>query len=138
MRNLKRNQNKIYCSLYLPYCSTSAELDKALLDYMTLNSDGSFGTTDKWGNPIGGYSEPIELHISLSADGSDTENEVFGKNLTYDRQMVTTDMKCPVDEFSRLWIGIPITESHNYEVVRVATTMRQKRYAIKRVLVDED
>lgn len=115
MRNLKRNTQKIFYALY--------------------SEDSG---VDKWGNTIGGYTEPVAIYMSLSADSSDTENEVFGKNLTYDRQIVTSDMSCPIDEYSRLWIGIPTTESHNYIVVRVATTMRQKRYAIKRVIVDEN
>lgn len=113
MRDLKRNQEKIYYSLYIP--------DSA---------------TDKYGNVVGSYSEPQKLLISLSVEKGESVNEVFGKNTDYDREMSTTNKQCPIDEFSRLWIDIETSKPHNYIVVKVANSRNQKRYAIKEVKVN--
>lgn len=113
MRDLKRDQIKIYYSLYEPDT-----------------------TVDKNGNKIGSYTSPIELFISVSVEKGESINEVFGKNTDYDREMSTTNTKCPIDEYSRLWIGIDISKPYNYIVTKVAKSRNQKRYAIKEVKVD--
>ena len=108
MRNFKRDQFTIYYALF--------QKDSA---------------TDKYGNRIGGYTEPTKLKISLSAAKGDSNYNVFGKDTDYDREMVTTDTNCPIDEYSRLWIGVYTSETHNYVVTKVAVSKREKRYAIK-------
>lgn len=110
MRNLRRDQTTIYYSLY--------------------QKDAK---TDKYGNKIGGYTEPTKLDISLSVVSGQTENNIFGKNVDYDREMSTTDINCPIDEYSKLWVGIDTSKPSNYTVIKVATSKRQKRYAIKEV-----
>ena len=113
MRSLRRNMSSIFYSLY---------------DENT--------KVDKWGNKVGGYGKPVPLKISLSAEKGSSSNEVFGKELDYDREMVTTNMECPIDEFSHLWIDVDISKPHDYIVKKVAKTKNQKRYAIKKVNVD--
>lgn len=110
MRTPRRNLSKIFYSLYI---------------------DDS--TTDKWGNKVGKYSEPVSLKISLSVEKGSSSNEVFGQELDYDREMVTTNINCPIDEYSRLWIDVDTTLPHDYIVKKVAKSKNQKRYAIKRV-----
>lgn len=114
VRTPRRNMSKIFYSLYI--VDSSAK--------------------DKWGNTIGKYSEPIPMNISLSVEKGSSNNEVFGQELDYDREMVTTKMTCPIDEYSRLWIDTDITEPHDYIVKKVAKSKNQKRYAIKRVDTD--
>ena len=108
MRNLKRDQFTIYYSLF--------------------KKDGA---VDKYGNKIGGYTKPMKLKISLSVASGNANYNVFGKDTDYDREMSTTDINCPIDEYSRLWIGIDTSKPYNYVVKKVATSKRQKRYAIK-------
>ena len=62
---------------------------------------------DEWGNTkdITTYSSPQELKISISANKGEVAQQAFGADLQYDREMVTHDMSCPIDEYSRLWIG---------------------------------
>lgn len=108
MRNLRRDQSTIYYSLF--------------------KKDGA---VDKYGNKIGGYAEPVSLRISLSVAKGDASYNVFGKDTDYDREMSTTDVNCPIDEYSRLWIDVNTSHTHNYVVTRVATSKREKRYAIK-------
>lgn len=105
MRDLRKNQVEIFYSLYIPD-----------------------GTVDRLGNKTGIFKEKQQLFISLSTDKGEHKNQVFGKELDYDREMVTTDMNCPIDEFSKIWIN-----DKEYTVSRVATSRNQKRYAIKKV-----
>lgn len=111
MRDCRRNLTKIYYALY------NEQQGK-----------------DEYGNTIGMYGEIQELHISLSVERGESSNEIFGQNVDYDREMVTTNLKCPINEYSRLWIGIdPQTERFNYIVKKVARSKNQVRYALKEI-----
>ena len=67
---------------------------------------------DEWGNTknIATYSQPMVYKISLSANKGEASAQAFGADLRYDREMVTYDMSCPIDEYSRLWIDEAPTE----------------------------
>lgn len=115
MRNLKRNQQQIYYAL------------------RTLSQE-----TDEWGNAyeVKGYTDPTSMSISISANKGEAEAQAFGADLHYDREMVTHDLSCPVDEYSRLWLdGRSIEETHNFEVAAVSKSLNCIRYAIRRVNV---
>lgn len=111
MRNLKRNQQKIY--------------------YSNLTEE----SVDEWGNQSNGYGKPQELMISVSPNVGETSLYGFGTQLEYDRTMVTSDMNCPINEFSRLWVGIEPTEPYNFKVCKKATNLNQIAYAIQQVEV---
>ena len=113
MRDLKRNQQTVWYSL--------------------LNTTVG---TDEWGNTedIKGYGTPLSMQISISANKGEVSEQAFGTDLDYDREMVTHDMACPVDEYSHLWIdGRDITKTHNYIVKAVSKSLNCIRYAIKKV-----
>ena len=115
MRDLARNQSTIH------YALLNVSKEK-----------------DEWGNThdVKGYSEPVEMHISVSANKGEASAQPFGADIKYDREMVTHDMSCQIDEFSRLWLdGRPVTETHNYEVSAVSKSLNCIRYAIRRVNV---
>ena len=112
MRNLKRNQQKIYI----------ANLTENI--------------TDEWGNPAKDYGAPEPYMISISPNTGETIYNGFGTELDYDRTMVTTDLDCPINEYTRLWIDAdPETEPYNFEVKRKAPNLNQVLYAIKKVEV---
>lgn len=83
MRNAVKNQSKIWYALRDVYSSQ-----------------------DGWGNTkdITTYSLPVELKISVSANKGEAAAQAFGADLQYDREMVTHDMSCPINEYSKLWI----------------------------------
>ena len=115
MRDLKRNQQTVWYSL--------------------LNL--SVGE-DEWGNTedIKGYGEPIAMRISVSGDKGEITQQAFGTELDYDREMITHDMSCPIDEYSHLWIdGRPTNQTHNYIVKAVSKSLNCIKYAIKKVNV---
>ena len=115
MRDLKRNQQTILYSL--------------------LNvSTGE----DEWGNTedIKTYGEPVSMDISVSGDKGEITQQAFGTNLDYDREMITHDMNCPIDEYTHLWIdGRDVGQTHNYIVKAVSKSLNCIKYAIKKVNV---
>ena len=115
MRDLKRNQQTIWYSL--------------------LNvSTGE----DEWGNTedIKTYGEPTPVDISVSSDKGEISQQAFGIDLDYDREMITHDMSCPIDEYTHLWIdGRDTDKTHNYIVKAVSKSLNCIKYAIKKVNV---
>ncbi|MEG0898498.1 MAG: hypothetical protein RSF40_02155 [Oscillospiraceae bacterium] len=100
------------------------------------------GTTDEWGNPQKGNTDPIKYKISISASKGEAEEQIFGKDIKYSRVMITHDKNCKIDEYSKIWLGIEPTVivngkvnpvKHNYEVVAVSSSLNSQAYAIKRV-----
>lgn len=93
---------------------------------------------DEWGNTkdVTTYGEPKELKIGVSADKGEASAQAFGADIKYDREMITHDMSCPIDEYSHLWLdGRSAEETHNYEVAAVSKSLNCIRYAIRRVNV---
>ncbi len=74
---------------------------------------------DEWGNTkdVTSYSEPQRMKINVSANKGEAQAQAFGADLKYDREMVTHDMKCPIDEYSRLWIDDAPTTSEKIQTV---------------------
>lgn len=115
MRDLKRNQQQIWYSL--------------------LNISAG---EDEWGNTedIKTYGEPVAIKVSVSANKGEVSQQAFGTELDYDREIVTHDMSCPIDEYSHLWIDVEDTaDTHNYVVKAVSKSLNCIRYAIKKVNV---
>lgn len=115
MRDLKRNQQTIHYSL------------------LEISSD-----KDEWGNTVDvkKHGDIKELKIHVSANRGETSANAFGTDLDYDREMITHDMTCPIDEYSHLWLdGRSTTDTHNYIVKAVSKSLNNIRYAIKRVNV---
>ena len=117
MRDSKKNKSKIY------YALRNVQVEK-----------------DEWGNTkdVATYGEPTKLEISVSANKGEASAQAFGADLKYDREMVTHNMSCPIDEYSRLWLdGRETTETHNYEVAAVSKSLNCIRYAVRRVNVSK-
>ena len=93
---------------------------------------------DEWGNTVDikDYGKPVKMQLSVSANKGSISAQAFGADLNYDREMSTHDMRCPIDEYTRLWLdGRNIADTHNYEVVAVSRSLNCIRYAIRRVNV---
>jgi hypothetical protein len=113
MRDLVRNQQHLY------YALLSVEK-----------------TEDEWGNKkdVKSYGKPVGMRMSVSPNKGEATAQAFGADLQYDREMVTHNMDCPIDEYSHLWIdGRSPEETHNYEVAAVSKSLNCIRYAIKKV-----
>lgn len=113
MRDLRRNKQRIWYSL------------------LNLST-----ASDEWGNTedVKIYGEPLPMYISISGNKGEVSSQAFGTDLEYDREMSTSDMSCPIDEFSHLWLdGRSPEDTHNYIVTAVSRTLNCIRYAIKKV-----
>ena len=93
---------------------------------------------DEWGNTkdVATFGAPMSFKINVSPNKGEASAQAFGADLRYDREMVTHDMSCPIDEYSRLWVdGRDPNETHNYEVAAVSKSLNCIRYAIRKVNV---
>lgn len=125
MRSLERNKQTFYYALY------KGEVEETEFDDPTMYTGERTPT----------YESPVQMRANISAARGDSEWTPFGVNTDYSKTIVTTDMSCPMNEDTILWIGIPTTEPHNYVVTRVAKSINSITYAIKEVNVgsiDED
>ena len=82
MRDLRKNQRKMYYSLY-----------------MEQESDSGFDVLDT----VAKYSAPIEFRASLSVGQSDSDDSPFGKDISYDRIISTVKKDLPITETSLIW-----------------------------------
>lgn len=82
MRDLKRNQRKMYYSLYKKQ-----------------SVGNGFDVLDT----VAQYSTPVEFRASLSDGKSDAEDSPFGKDVSYDRIISTVNKALPITETSLIW-----------------------------------
>ena len=82
MRDLRKNQRKMYYSLY-----------------MEQENDSGFDVLDT----VAKYSAPIEFRASLSVGQSDADDSPFGKDISYDRIISTVNKSLPITETSLIW-----------------------------------
>ena len=82
MRDLRRNQRKMYYSLYIEQ-----------------ENDSEVDTLDT----VAKYSKPIEFKASLSVGQSDADDSPFGKDISYDRIISTVNKSLPITETSLIW-----------------------------------
>ena len=125
MRCLRRNKSKFFYALYK---------EKTPLE-------------DDYGNKTGEYEiiygKPVEMKGNISAARGETITRQFGEDVTYDRVIVLEDLRCPIDEFSVLWIDTePVLEAdgatktpHDYVVTKVATSINSVAIAVSKVTV---
>jgi hypothetical protein len=131
MRDLKRNQVKMFYALYY---------DKIPV----LDPEGN-----ETGETKSGYGNPVPFKARVSANKGNSEVEAFGITTDYDRTISTVE-KLPIVETSVLWVdrmpelnadgslvigddGNPITP-YDYKVIKVAPDLNQNSWAIKKVV----
>ena len=85
------------------------------------------------------YSEPIRARARISSAKGETDSEIFGTSVKYDR-VISSVRDFPINEFSRLWIDVaPSTGAKpDYAVKRVAKGLDQNLWAIERVTRNAD
>jgi len=123
MRDLDRNKQPIWYALY----------------------KGFSPLVDEWGNETGEnlptYDPPVKLWINVSPALGEDEIAAFGVDARYYKTMVTTDMNCPIDLDTALWIGLGIPDNtpeedfpaYNYRVASVQRGLDSIRYIIREV-----
>ena len=122
MRDLKRNQRKMYYSLYVEQ-----------------GNDSDFDVLDTFAK----YSAPVEFKASLTAGKSDSDDSPFGKDISYDRIISTVNKDLPITETSLIWYetepilledGLANPNSADYKVAAAPLDgLDGIRIAIKRI-----
>lgn len=98
MTGLLRNQREFWYCLY----------DRKV---SVVNENGK-----KTGERIAVYKEPVRMLANISHATGQSSTEIFGNLENYDKVIVTTDMGCPIDENSVLFIDkdVEFTEARTY------------------------
>ena len=133
MRNLKRNQLKLYYASYI----------------------GSEAIVDEYGNQTleekKTYSEPKTLRVNFSPNAGEMYTETFGNVSNYSRVLTYVGNVCPLKEKDVLWINETYadtvlgrallgemifgkTYSANYEVVKVADGLNSFLIAVQEIV----
>lgn len=85
MRNLKKNQRKMYYALF----------DKMV---QQVDENG-----DETGDPVKHYTAPVKFKASLSSGNGSAQKEVFGTDVDFTRSISTTELNLPITETSLVW-----------------------------------
>ena len=116
MHTLRRNQQSIAYALY----QGKQETIDSNGDYT-----GEFELT---------FATPVTMNIFVSAAKGEADLEHFGIDVQYSKTMVTDDMNCPINEYSRLWINNTPNQANDnwdYWVVKKAKSLNNIVYAIE-------
>ena len=101
--------------------------------------------TDEYGNELSigetgqTYSDPVEMKANISTASGRVMAEQYGRIPDYDKVISVTDMTCPIDENSVLYIDKEPAKAngewsaHDYIVVLVARSINGIRIYAKRV-----
>lgn len=116
MRDLRRNQVPFWYSLYV--------------GKEDVLKDGC-----KTGQKREIYTTPFRAEARISNTTGESDAEMFGANLQYDR-VISTVQDLPINEYSRIWVDAdPETGAkHDYVVKRVARGLTQNLWAIAKVV----
>lgn len=124
----------------------SLQRNKQTIWYRLLTGDPEPITeTDEWGNVLDTgentqqYSDPVELKINVSQATGTAITEQFGNLDNYDKVLVTTQMDCPINGTTLLYIDTTPTQTngkwsnHDYVVRRVAKSINGISIAVRKV-----
>lgn len=100
MRSLKKNMQKLYYSLYSEEFTVYQRDENGDIVYVEVDGElipVVLGTQ-------AGFNKPVLFCANISAGKGSAQEVVFGSDVDYTRTISTTDMTCPIDELTRIWI----------------------------------
>ena len=139
MRNLKKNNQKLYYATYSDEIPAYETDDDGKIKYTEVDGE-------KIPIPIGtvaGYNEPVIFYANIATSGGDAEVKEYGVNSTdYEAVLVTTDKSLPITELSRIWHtsepqrkndGTVDGDSADYEVLKVKPSLNSMKYLLRQL-----
>lgn len=117
MRSLYRNMRRIY---FAPLVRTDPIYDE----------DGN-----ETGELTPVYGDMVALDCNVSAAVGEDAVNAFGSFTNYSRTVSVSDVDCPMDEGSIVWLDVPTSEPYNYIVMRKADSKNALLYAMQEVSV---
>ena len=115
MRNCRRNTKTIY------YKNKTAIAEPIYDKY------GNASYTD-WGEQ-----QCVVIPVAIAVDNGSYTIEPYGSDQAFDRNMVTTDLECPIDEKALLWIDTDPDGEYNYIVTGKVMSINELKYSLKKV-----
>lgn len=115
MRSMTRNKRPIYYALYLGY------------------NDVTDSNGDLTGEKRITYTTPVLWEANYNPGGGTTVIAQFGTDESYTRIISTSDMNCPINEQSLLWIERSSDEAPNYKVTAVRRSINSIRYVCEQI-----
>ena len=115
MRGLERNKQSFYYALY------SGVTDQT-------DSNG-----DLTGEKVVTYGTPVEMRANIAPAQGPAISEQFGVDGRYTRLICTTDMACPLDLQSVLWVDTATTNPPDYKVVGMQKSLNSIIYVISEI-----
>lgn len=100
MRSLRKNTQPLHYATYSEEIKVYQRDENGNIEYVEIDGEKcpiEIGT-------VAGYSEPVLFYANISAGRGDAQADVFGSSVDYTRTISTTDMTCPIDELSLIWI----------------------------------
>lgn len=137
MRNLKKNQQKLWYSTYV---------GQIIIYERDENGEIVYDEIDGEKNPRiiaerAGYNKPVFFDANVSAGKGTAQEDVFGKDIDFTRTISTTDLTLQLDELSLVWIesepkyledGTVDPNSADYKVAALpARSLNQLMIALK-------
>lgn len=137
MRSLKKNMQKLYYSLYLEQITIYEKDNDGNIIYDEIDGE-------RYPRIIAeraGYNEPVFFDANVSAGKGTAQEDVFGKDIDFNRTISTTDLTLPIDTLSLVWIesepkyledGTVDPNSADYKVAaKPARSLNQLMIALK-------
>lgn len=100
MRSLRKNTQPLHYATYSEEIKVYKRDENGNIEYVEI--DGSLVPIEI--GTVAGYNEPVLFYANISAGRGEAQADVFGSNVDYTRTIGTTDMTCPIDELSLIWI----------------------------------
>lgn len=100
MRSLNKNMQDFYYSLYSEEITVYQRDENGNIVYVEVDGERIpvvIGTQ-------AGYNAPVLFSANISAGKGSAQEAVFGSDVDYTRTISTSDMSCPIDELTRIWI----------------------------------
>lgn len=115
MRSLERNKQSFYYALY------------------TGVTDVTDSNGDLTGEKTITYGTPTEMRANIAPVEGTAIIEQFGVDSRYSRLVSTTDMDCPIDLQTVLWIDELTTNPANYKVIGVRRSLNSVIYVVSEI-----
>lgn len=137
MRGLRKNMQKVYYSLYSRQVTVYERDENG--EIICNEIDGE--KIPKIVAERAEYSKPAFLYANVSAGKGSAQEDVFGKDIDFNRTISTADLTLPIDELSIVWIesepvylegGTVDPNSADYKVAaKPAKSLNQLMIALK-------
>ena len=137
MRNLQKNMQKLYYSLYLKQITIYEKDNGGNIIYDEIDGERCPRIIAERAS----YNKPVFFDANVSAGKGTAQEEVFGKDIDFTRTISTTDLTLPIDELSIVWIenepkyledGTVDPNSADYKVAaKPARSLNQLMIALK-------